>query len=69
MNKNLVMPEEFIVKEISLLKTIESEIVNSKSKKDALDRVSGWISVLEGLENAVHCLQQPVVLQPLNPDQ
>ena len=39
--------------ELSLLKTIKSEVLNSKNKRDALNKISGWILVLEMLENAM----------------
>ena len=44
--------------ELSLLKTIKSEVLNSKNKRDALNKISGWILVLETLENAMPCQPQ-----------
>ena len=50
-------------KELSLLKTIKSEVLNSKNKRDALNKISGWILVLEMLENAMPC-QPPLEVSP-----
>ena len=54
-----VVDKNCINKEISLLKSVKSEIINSHSKQEALDKINGWLSVLEGLENVM--LGQPLL--------
>ena len=57
------MCEKCVINEISLLKTIKSEVKYSNNKQDALDRINGWILILE---NAMLCQQQQGVSQLTN---